>query len=82
MIKSHLAIRIAEKKIKIIDVVRATGIDRSTVTKLYHDRLQRLELEVLDKLCDFFDCEVEDILYREASATSDQIESTLTQGRS
>lgn len=62
MIRSHLAIRIAERKIKIIDVVRATGIDRSTITKLYHDRLQRLDLEVLDKLCDFFNCSVEEII--------------------
>lgn len=62
MIKSHLAIRIAERKIKIIDVVRATGIDRSTVTKLYHDRLIRLDLTALSKLCVFFGCGVEGII--------------------
>lgn len=62
MIKSHLAIRIAERKIKIIDVVRATGIDRSTITKLYHDRLIRLDLNALSKLCVFFGCGVEGII--------------------
>lgn len=62
MIRSHLAIRMAERKIKISDVVRATEIDRGTVTRLYHDRLKRLDLDALDKLCVFFSCGVEDII--------------------
>ena len=68
VIRSHLAVRMAEKRIKIIDVARDTGIDRTTVGKLYHDRLKKLDHGVLDRLCVYFDCRVEDLLER----TSDQ----------
>lgn len=64
MIRSHLAVRMAEKRKKIIDVARDTGIDRTTVGKLYHDRLKKLDLVVLDRLCVYFDCEVSDLLER------------------
>lgn len=68
MIKSQLAIRMAERRIKIIDVVRATDIDRSTVTKLYHDKLKHLDLGALHKLCLLFGCNVEGIIRFESDA--------------
>lgn len=62
MIRSLLAIRMAERKLKIADVARATDIDRTTLTKLYHDRLIKLDLGVLDRLCRYFECGVEALL--------------------
>jgi putative transcriptional regulator len=53
-----------ERKMKIVDVARETGLNRNTITLLYKETAQRIELEALDKLCDLFDCQVADLLER------------------
>ena len=62
MVRCHLARLMAEKKLKIVDVARETGLNRNTVTLLYKETAQRIELEAIDRLCDFFECEVGDLL--------------------
>jgi len=51
-----------EHKMKIVDVARETGLNRNTVTLLYKETAQRIDLDALDKLCKLFECEVADIL--------------------
>jgi putative transcriptional regulator len=53
---------LGEKKLKISDAVRDTGINRGTLTRLYHEQATRVELEVIGKLCAYFECEVGDLL--------------------
>ncbi|MCK9238214.1 MAG: helix-turn-helix transcriptional regulator, partial [Thiopseudomonas sp.] len=36
--------------------------NRNTVTLLYKETAQRIELDALDKLCKLFQCEVSDLL--------------------
>ena len=62
MVKCHLSRIMGEKRLKIADVVKDTGINRGTLTRLYHEKAQRLELDVLDQLCRYFKCPVSDIL--------------------
>ena len=62
MIKCHLARLMGERKMKIMDVARETGLNRNTVTLLYKETAQRIDLEAIDKLCDLFECEVSDLL--------------------
>jgi putative transcriptional regulator len=50
-----------EKKLKISDVASATGINRGTLTRLYKETATRIDIDVIDKLCDFFECEVADL---------------------
>lgn len=64
MIRCHLARLMGEEKMKIVDVARETGLNRNTVTLLYKETAQRIDLDVLDKLCVLFDCEVESLLER------------------
>ncbi|TWX70424.1 helix-turn-helix domain-containing protein [Colwellia sp. C1TZA3] len=64
MIKCHLARLMGERKMKVMDVARETGLNRNTVTLLYKETAQRIDLEAIDKLCGLFDCEVEDLLER------------------
>ncbi len=47
---------------KAIDVARETGLHRNTVTLLYKETAQRIDLDALDKLCKLFQCEVSDLL--------------------
>jgi putative transcriptional regulator len=51
-----------EKKFKIADVARETGLHRNTVTLLYKETAQKIDLDTIDKLCDLFECEVGDLL--------------------
>ncbi len=47
---------------KIADVARETGLNRNTVTLLYKETANRLELDAIDKLCELFECEVGELL--------------------
>lgn len=60
----HFARLLGEHKKKITDVARDTGINRGTLTRLYHETAERVDLEVLQQLCDYFDCEIEVLLER------------------
>lgn len=62
VIRCHLARLMGERKMKIMDVARETGLNRNTVTLLYKETAQRIDLDAIDKLCDLFDCEVGELL--------------------
>lgn len=61
MIKCHLSRIMGEKKLKIVDVSRETGINRGTITRLYQETAERVDLEVIDRLCRYLDCSVGDL---------------------
>ncbi len=64
MIRCHFARLLGERKLKISDVARATGINRGTLTRLYYETAERVELSDLDRLCDFFGVELPGLLER------------------
>ncbi|MCP5286408.1 MAG: helix-turn-helix transcriptional regulator [Burkholderiaceae bacterium] len=69
MIKCHLSRLMGERKLKIADVARETGLHRNTVTLLYDETAARVDLEAIDKLCAFFKVPVGDLLeYRAEEA--------------
>lgn len=62
MIKCNLSRLMGEKKFKIADVARDTGLNRNTITLLYKETANRIELDTIEKLCELFECEVSDLL--------------------
>ncbi len=62
MIKCHLSRILGEKKLKIADVARDTGINRGTITRLYQETAVRVEFEVLEQLCIYLGCNVGELL--------------------
>lgn len=68
MIRCHFARLLGERKLKISDVARDTGINRGTLTRLYYETAERIELEVLDQLCDYFGIDLPDLLERTTQA--------------
>ena len=70
MIHCHFARLLGERKLKISDVARDTGINRGTLTRLYYETTERVELEVLDKLCDYFGIDLPELLERKATEGS------------
>ena len=61
MIRCHLSRLMGERKMKIIDVARETGLHRNTVTLLYNETATRVELESIDKLCQLFGCSMQEL---------------------
>lgn len=62
MIKCHLSRLMGERKLKISDVARDTGINRGTITRLYQETAVRVEFDVLEALCVYLGCEIGELL--------------------
>ena len=62
MIISNMAVLLAERKLKVADLVRSTGINKSTLHKLYNDESVRIDFETIDKICIALDVGVGDLL--------------------
>lgn len=62
MIKCHLSRIMGEKKLKIADVSRDTGINRGTITRLYQETSVRVEFDVLEVLCKYLNCDIAQLL--------------------
>lgn len=50
-----------ERKLKITDVAAETGLNRNTITLLYKETAQRVELDTMNCLCKFFNCDLSDL---------------------
>jgi len=51
-----------ERKMKVIDVARETGLHRNTITLMYNETANRIDLQAIDSLCRLFKCSVGDLL--------------------
>ena len=61
MIKCHLSRLMGERKLKISDVARDTGLHRNTITLLYQETSARIDVDALNKLCEYFGVGVADL---------------------
>lgn len=61
MIRCNLSVLMGRDKLRIADVSRQTGLNRSTVTALYNETATRVELPAIDQLCRLFGCQVSDL---------------------
>lgn len=66
MIRCHLARMMGEHKMRIADVARETGLSRATVTLLYKETAQKVDLDTIEKICLLFDCGIGDLLELQA----------------
>lgn len=61
-IRCNLSKLMGESRYKIEDIHKATGLSRTTISKLYHDKMERIDYKTLSKLCSFLKCDVANIL--------------------
>ena len=61
MIRCHLSTLMGRDKLRISDVSRLTGLNRSTVTSLYKETVTRVDVAAIDALCKLFHCSVGDL---------------------
>ena len=62
MIKLHLSRLMGERRLKIADVARDTGISRSALTRIYYEQVERLDLDTLETLCRYLRVEIADFM--------------------
>ena len=64
----HLKELIAEKEFKegrritLVEVADATDLNRMTLSKVANNKRSPVNSDVLDKLCSYFGCKVEDLI--------------------
>jgi putative transcriptional regulator len=61
VIKCHLSRIMGEKKLRVADVARAIGVHRNAITLLYEETATRVDLDTVNKLCEFLECEIKDL---------------------
>jgi len=62
MVRCYLSRLMGERRVRIADVARATGISRNQLARLYYDQARRVELADLESLCRYFNCGLSDLL--------------------
>jgi len=71
MIRCHLSRMMGERKLKVMDVARETGLHRNTVTLLYKETATRVDIDAIEKLCHLFECEVGNLFERVTNDRAD-----------
>ncbi len=66
MIRCHFSALLGAKKLKVSEVARDTGINKNTLHRLYNESATRIDLDVLDKLCEYLDVDIAALLERES----------------
>lgn len=61
MVKCHLSRILGERKLKVAEVARDTGINRNTLHRLYNETTTRIELDVIEVLCQYLDVGIGDL---------------------
>ena len=51
MISCNLPVLLAERRLRVADLVRMTDISKSTLHRIYNDETTRIEFDTLSKLC-------------------------------
>ena len=72
--RCHLSTLMGQARYSIQDVNVKTGLARSTVTQLYHDKATRVDFDTIEKLCALFDCEISSLLELEGIKEKDRNE--------
>lgn len=62
MIKIHLSRLLGERRWTQADLARKTGIRPTTIGELYHELVERVNLEHLDKICEALDCDIAELI--------------------
>lgn len=62
MIKCNLAVLLAERGLKMSDVINETKLAKNTVRSLYYNEAKGIQFETLTTLCDFLDVDVGELL--------------------
>lgn len=61
-IRCNLSTILGERKLKVSEVSRETGINKNTLHRLYNETATRVDLDMLAQLCEYLEIEVGELL--------------------
>ena len=62
MIKIYLSRILGEKRITQAELARQTGIRPSTISDIYNEMTERLNVNHLDRICEYLNCDITDLI--------------------
>jgi putative transcriptional regulator len=75
MIISNLPVLLAERRLKVVDVARATSMSKTTLHKLYNEQSTRIDFDTINRLCELLNVGVGDLLKYVPDTKKEEIES-------
>lgn len=69
MIRILLSTKLGELRWSQADLARATGIRPNTISELYHELVDRVNLEHLELICEALDCRLDELIVRDTEST-------------
>ncbi len=76
MIICKLPTLLAKRKIRVANLIRGTGINKTTLHKLYNGDLTRIDFDTIDRVCDFLDIQVGELFIFERQGNSESQENS------
>lgn len=59
--KCKLSYLMGMNRFSIQDVHKKTQLSRTTISNLYNDKATRIDYDTIEKLCQLFDCNMDDL---------------------
>ncbi|MRI80719.1 helix-turn-helix domain-containing protein [Aerococcaceae bacterium DSM 109653] len=63
--ENNFRVILAVKRLKISDVIEATGISRTTLTNLFYERLKNPNYATLQSVADFLDVSIDELVNKD-----------------
>ena len=61
-VKSRLAVVLAERRMRMTDLVELTGISFNTIRRYYYgDDIKKLDLDIVNRICQALNCTISDL---------------------
>lgn len=61
-IQCKLSTLLGEKRMKMIELSRETGISKTTILNMYHDRVNKIHYSIISRICTVLECSIDDLL--------------------
>ena len=62
MIKCNLAVLLAERELKMADIIKDTSLSKTAIRGLYYNTSKGIQFETLDKICEYLKVSAGDLL--------------------
>jgi len=62
MLRCRLSTILGERRIKVSELMRRSGVSKATLLSLYHERAKGISFAVLEKICKALNCQPGDLL--------------------